>query len=192
MAPGAFYDANHRVVDVEHGRYGQPPAMQSKPAIFVSVAAVAGVTAMALLWGRTTSPVTAQQQFQVPTMGLRAGVRAPVAWAPRARTAMPPTRLPALNAQATNTEEVPSWMPDFMVDMMFPQKPYGWPQVSAIPWGAVRDDLKALVDEKKCAPILVRLAWHDAGTYDKVLPHPVAHLPGMPLHHHLAPIRWPS
>jgi len=36
-----------------------------------------------------------------------------------------------------------------------------------IPWGAVRSDLRALVDEQKCAPILLRLAWHDAGTYDK-------------------------
>ncbi len=29
------------------------------------------------------------------------------------------------------------------------------------------EDLKELVKEKSCAPLLVRLAWHEAGTYDK-------------------------
>lgn len=31
-----------------------------------------------------------------------------------------------------------------------------------------KKDLADLVTSKNCAPILVRLAWHDAGTYNKV------------------------
>ncbi|KAJ6765911.1 L-ASCORBATE PEROXIDASE 4 PEROXISOMAL-RELATED [Salix purpurea] len=30
-----------------------------------------------------------------------------------------------------------------------------------------RRDLRALIAYKNCAPIMLRLAWHDAGTYDK-------------------------
>jgi len=33
-------------------------------------------------------------------------------------------------------------------------------------WSSIAKEVKALVDEKNCHPILVRLAWHDAGTYD--------------------------
>lgn len=32
-----------------------------------------------------------------------------------------------------------------------------------------REDVKKLLKEKFCHPIIVRLAWHDSGTYDKVL-----------------------
>ncbi|KAL2610659.1 hypothetical protein R1flu_029232 [Riccia fluitans] len=32
---------------------------------------------------------------------------------------------------------------------------------------AAREDVKKLIAEKKCNPILIRLAWHDSGSYDK-------------------------
>lgn len=32
---------------------------------------------------------------------------------------------------------------------------------------ALREDLWKLVEKLNCNPILLRLAWHDAGTYDK-------------------------
>ncbi|GMH42397.1 hypothetical protein BSKO_10316 [Bryopsis sp. KO-2023] len=32
---------------------------------------------------------------------------------------------------------------------------------------ALREELATFIPEHKCAPILVRLAWHDSGTYDK-------------------------
>lgn len=32
---------------------------------------------------------------------------------------------------------------------------------------ALREELRVLIPERQCAPILVRLAWHDSGTYDK-------------------------
>ena len=31
-----------------------------------------------------------------------------------------------------------------------------------------KEDVKKLISEKFCHPIIVRLAWHDSGTYDKV------------------------
>lgn len=31
-----------------------------------------------------------------------------------------------------------------------------------------REDVKKLISEKFCNPIIVRLAWHDSGTHDKV------------------------
>ena len=32
-----------------------------------------------------------------------------------------------------------------------------------------RDDLRAFIDEANCHPILLRLAWHDAGTFDNTI-----------------------
>eukprot|EP01084_Bolivina_argentea_P246732 412866_1 len=34
-------------------------------------------------------------------------------------------------------------------------------------YAELTDEITTLIKEKNCAPILVRLAWHDAGTYDK-------------------------
>jgi len=48
-----------------------------------------------------------------------------------------------------------------------PEKPYGLEEILEVPWGELRRDLKQLAEERQCAPILLRLAWHDAGTYDK-------------------------
>lgn len=35
----------------------------------------------------------------------------------------------------------------------------------------VKEELTAHIHETRCHPIVVRLAWHDAGSYDKVRPH---------------------
>lgn len=33
---------------------------------------------------------------------------------------------------------------------------------------AAKADLTALINEKQCNPIMIRLAWHDSGSYNKV------------------------
>ena len=33
---------------------------------------------------------------------------------------------------------------------------------------AAKADLTALIKEKHCNPIMIRLAWHDSGSYNKV------------------------
>lgn len=33
---------------------------------------------------------------------------------------------------------------------------------------AAKADLTALIKEKQCNPIMIRLAWHDSGSYNKV------------------------
>lgn len=38
---------------------------------------------------------------------------------------------------------------------------------SGVNWTELRTDLRALVATCECSPILVRLSWHDAGTFDK-------------------------
>ena len=38
--------------------------------------------------------------------------------------------------------------------------------VGAVDWASLRTDLEGLVGACECGPILVRLSWHDSGTYD--------------------------
>lgn len=40
--------------------------------------------------------------------------------------------------------------------------------VDASVYAAVKKDLLELIRTKKCNPLMIRLAWHDSGTYDKV------------------------
>jgi len=40
-------------------------------------------------------------------------------------------------------------------------------KITSEQYGELTSDIAALIKEKNCAPILVRLAWHDAGTYDQ-------------------------
>ncbi len=35
-------------------------------------------------------------------------------------------------------------------------------------YAAVKKDLLELIRTKRCNPLMIRLAWHDSGTYDKV------------------------
>jgi hypothetical protein len=39
-------------------------------------------------------------------------------------------------------------------------------EVDKVNWAALRSDLEAFVPQCQCAPILVRLSWHDAGTWN--------------------------
>ena len=40
-------------------------------------------------------------------------------------------------------------------------------KITSEQYSQLTSDITSLINEKNCAPILVRLAWHDAGTYDK-------------------------
>ena len=40
--------------------------------------------------------------------------------------------------------------------------------VDASIYEAVKKDLLELIRTKKCNPLMIRLAWHDSGTFDKV------------------------
>jgi catalase (peroxidase I) len=40
--------------------------------------------------------------------------------------------------------------------------------VNVVELRAARDEIKELIQSKYCNPILIRLGWHDAGTFDKV------------------------
>ena len=35
-------------------------------------------------------------------------------------------------------------------------------------YAAVKKELLELIRTKRCNPLMIRLAWHDSGTYDKV------------------------
>ena len=40
--------------------------------------------------------------------------------------------------------------------------------VDASIYAAIKKDLLELIRTSKCNPLLIRLAWHDSGTFDKV------------------------
>ena len=40
--------------------------------------------------------------------------------------------------------------------------------MTAVDYAAIKQEVHELIQKKKCAPILVRLAWHDAGNYSKI------------------------
>eukprot|EP00834_Sanchytrium_tribonematis_P001318 NODE_31_length_37178_cov_0.413576.p17 type:complete len:240 gc:universal NODE_31_length_37178_cov_0.413576:37030-36311(-) len=40
--------------------------------------------------------------------------------------------------------------------------------MTAVDYAACKQEIFELIKKKKCAPILVRLAWHDAGNYSKI------------------------
>ena len=40
--------------------------------------------------------------------------------------------------------------------------------IDASVYAAIKKDLLKLIRTKKCNPLMIRLAWHDSGTYDKV------------------------
>ena len=48
--------------------------------------------------------------------------------------------------------------------------------VNASDYAAVKADLLDLIRTKKCNPLMIRLAWHDSGTFDKVIRHVEQHV----------------
>nr|BAC05484.2 ascorbate peroxidase [Euglena gracilis] len=165
--PAGLYDASLPMM-AEHRR--PAAAGQWVPLGAAALGALAALAAVALVW----QPAPTETAL-FPRLGHRSRVAATPSTAPRAARAqhppLPAARLPAAAAPRRDVAlhaELPTWVPDFVKGLLEPpQPPYTLAEIRQVPWGELRRDLKALVQEKQCAPILLRLAWHDAGTYDR-------------------------
>jgi len=51
--------------------------------------------------------------------------------------------------------------------MSAPAQCFWWGGGSGTDWAAVDKDIREIIEDNDCGPILVRLAWHASGTYDK-------------------------